>query len=88
LERVSLTELTVTDAASSLVMIKSVLDNQPGAARDIVLLNAGAALYAANLTDSIAEGIVIARQAIASGAARGKMTALIECSQQFFAPIA
>ncbi|MDD2723186.1 MAG: anthranilate phosphoribosyltransferase [Methylovulum sp.] len=86
LERASLAGLAVTDAASSLAMVKSVLDDQPGAARDIVLLNAGAALYAANLADSIATGVAKARQAIASGAARGKMTALIEFSQQFTAP--
>ncbi len=42
LQRASLSQLAVKDAASSLVMVKSVLDNQPGAAADIVLLNAGA----------------------------------------------
>jgi len=79
-QRASLTELAVTDAASSLLMVKSVLDNQPGAARDIVLLNAGAAIYAANITDSLAAGIEKARQVIASGAARAKLDALIAYS--------
>jgi len=79
-QRASLTELAVTDAASSLLMVKSVLDNQPGAARDIVLLNAGAAIYAANITESLAAGIEKARQVIASGAARAKLDALIAYS--------
>ena len=50
-----------------------VLDNEPGAARDIVVLNAGAALYAANVRDRIADGRGAAREAIASGAARAKL---------------
>jgi anthranilate phosphoribosyltransferase len=58
-------------------MIKSVLANNAGAARDIVLLNAGAAIYAANITDSLADGIEKARQIIASGAAQAKFDALI-----------
>ncbi|PPD46818.1 MAG: anthranilate phosphoribosyltransferase [Methylobacter sp.] len=83
LERASLDGLAVTDAETSLAMVKGVLDNQLGAARDIVLLNAGAALYAANLATSISMGIDQARQAIASGAAREKMAALVEFSQRF-----
>ncbi|MFZ2450834.1 MAG: anthranilate phosphoribosyltransferase [Methylovulum miyakonense] len=83
LERASLDGLAVTDAETSLAMVKGVLDNQPGAARDIVLLNTGAALYAANLATSISMGIDQARQAIASGAAREKMAALVEFSQRF-----
>ena len=80
LNRANLAELAVDGAESSLVMVKSVLDNQPGAATDIVLLNAGAAIYAANLTDSLALGIEKARQAIATGAARAKLDALIAYS--------
>lgn len=81
LKRASLAELAVNNAASSLVMVKSVLDNQAGAARDIVLLNAGAAIYAANITDSLAAGIEKARQVIASGAARAKFDSLIAYSK-------
>lgn len=80
LKRASLAELAVKDAASSLVMVKSVLDNQPGAATDIVFLNAGAAIYAANITDSLTQGIETARQVIANGAARAKLDALIAYS--------
>ena len=83
LERANLSELAVTDATSSLAMVRAVLDDQPGAARDIVLLNAGAALYAANVADSLASGITLARKAISSGAAREKLVALVRFSQQF-----
>jgi anthranilate phosphoribosyltransferase len=80
LQRTSLAELSVTNAATSLNMIKSVLDNQRGAALDIVLLNSGAAIYAANISDSLADGIETARQVIASGAAQAKLDALIAYS--------
>ena len=83
LPRAPLSELAVTDAASSLAIVVSVLDNTAGAAKDIVVLNAGAAIYAANLTDSLANGIDQAQQVIASGAARAKLDALIAYSQQF-----
>ena len=62
-------------------MVKSVLDNQAGSARDIVQLNAGAAIYAANITDSLASGIEMAGRVIASGAARAKLDALIAYSK-------
>ena len=79
--RANLAELAVEDAASSLVMVKSVLDNKAGAARDIVVLNAGAAIYAANITDTLAAGIAKAGQLIASGVARAKFDALIAYSK-------
>jgi len=65
--------LRVDDAEQSRVMLLSALENQPGPARDIVVLNAGVALYAANLTDSVRTGIDYARDLIASGAARTKL---------------
>ena len=80
-ERTSLNELAVVDAESSLVMVNSVLANKIGPARDIVLLNAGAAIYAANITESLAAGIKKAAQVIASGAARSKFDALIAYSK-------
>ncbi len=80
-ERAGLEELAVDGAASSLVMVKSVLDNKAGAARDIVALNAGAAIYAANITDSLSAGIEKALQLIASGAAKAKFDALIAYSK-------
>ena len=80
-KRISLTELAVVDAESSLVMVNSVLDNKSGPARDIVILNAGAAIYAANITESLDAGIKKAAQVIASGAARSKFDALIAYSK-------
>ena len=79
--RGKLSDLAVTDADSSLAMVKAVLDNQPGSARDIVLLNAGAAIYAANLSDSLQTGIEAVRQVIENGAARAKLDALVSFSQ-------
>lgn len=79
-ERASLSALAITDAASSLALLRSVLDNRPGPARDIVTLNAGAAIYAAGIADSLAGGIAKAGELIASGAARAKLDALIAYS--------
>ena len=73
--------LRVDTPEESVAMLRAVLDNQPGAARDIVVLNAGAALYAANVADTIAEGIERARQALASGAAKAKLAQFIAFSQ-------
>jgi anthranilate phosphoribosyltransferase len=81
LQRANLADLSVDSATTSLRLVKSVLDNQPGAALDIVLLNAGAAIYAANLTDSLMNGIEKARQVIANGSARAKLDALITYSK-------
>jgi anthranilate phosphoribosyltransferase len=53
--------LKVETPEQSMAMLKSVLDNEPGAARDIVILNAGAALYAANVSSSIKSGVELAR---------------------------
>ena len=69
--------IKVDTPEASRAMLLGVLDNQPGAARDIVALNAGAALYAANVADSMAAGVAQARQAIASGAAKAKLEQLV-----------
>ena len=69
--------LRVETPQESRDMLVAVLDNQPGAARDIVILNSGAALYAANVADSIRTGIDLAREALASGAAKAKLADLI-----------
>jgi anthranilate phosphoribosyltransferase len=58
-----------------------VLDNQPGPARDIVILNAGVALYAANVADSMDAGISLAKSAIESGAAKVKLEQLRDVSK-------
>ncbi len=80
LKRGDATALTVADAAQSLAVIKDVLAGTPGPARDIVLLNAGAAIYAADLVDSLDAGIAKAAEVIDSGAAREKLDALVRVS--------
>ena len=69
--------LKVADAAESKAMLLSVLDGAAGPARDIVLLNAGATLYVAGVTGSIAEGIERARAVLADGSARRKLDGFI-----------
>ncbi len=78
--------LRVETPEQSKAMLMGVLDNQPGAAKDIVVLNAGAALYAANVADSMKAGIALARTAIESGAARRKLDQLVSLSQQLKTP--
>ena len=74
----SLSNITVENSEQSLAMVKSVLSNESGPARDIVALNAGAAIYAANLTDTLEDGIKRAVEVIESGLAMNKLNALIE----------
>jgi len=74
--------LKVQTPEQSKAMLLGVLDNVPGAAREIVILNAGVALYAANVVDSMAVGIERARTAIESGAAKSKLMQLVDLSQQ------
>ena len=75
--------LRVADAAESKAMLIESLENTPGTPREIVTLNAGAALYTANLVDSIGAGIARAREAIASGAARKKLDEFIAFTSKF-----
>jgi anthranilate phosphoribosyltransferase len=75
--------LAVDDAAASLAMINTVFDDTPGPARDIVLLNAGAAIYVSGVADSLEQGVERARETLASGAAKEKFRQLIETSNSF-----
>ena len=74
--------LRVAHAHESKALLLEALDDTPGVARDIVLLNAGAALYAADLAGSIQDGIDRARAALASGAARAKLDAFVAATRQ------
>jgi anthranilate phosphoribosyltransferase len=74
--------LRVADVAESKTLLIEALGNTPGVARDIVLLNSGAALYAADVAGSIGEGIVLAREAIAGGAAIAKMEEFVETTRR------
>ncbi|HMT81517.1 MAG TPA: anthranilate phosphoribosyltransferase [Azonexus sp.] len=85
LQMMSLRNLRVGSAEESKSMLLGALANKPGAAREIVCLNAGGALYVANVADSIGDGIAKAREAIASGAASAKLAQFIECTRQLAA---
>ena len=69
--------LKVDTPEQSMAMLRGVLDNEPGAARDIVMINAGAALYAANVASSMVDGLARARLAIESGAAKAKLAQFV-----------
>lgn len=73
--------LQVANPAESIARMKAVLANEPGPSQDIVLLNAGAALYAAGRVNSITDGVAEAREAIASGAALKKLNEFVACTQ-------
>ena len=82
-ERADIRQLVVNSAAESLAIIKGVLENQPGPARDIVMLNAGAAIYAAGLADTLDAGIRKADTEITTGKAKEKLDALVMLSSSF-----
>jgi anthranilate phosphoribosyltransferase len=74
--------LKVADAAESKVRVMEALSGTPGAATDIVALNAGTALYAAGVASTIADGLQRARDAIASGAALAKLEQFVRVTQE------
>lgn len=80
LKAAPLNDIRVANADEAKAMLMSVMDNQAGAARDIVLLNAGAAIYVAGLADTLAHGVKKAAEVIASGAAKNKLMQLIQIS--------
>jgi anthranilate phosphoribosyltransferase len=80
--------LRVNDSHESKTRVLEVLDNIPGAARDIVILNAGAALYVADVADSITNGITLARAVIESGAARAKLDQFCAATQRLATSVA
>jgi anthranilate phosphoribosyltransferase len=77
--------LKVETPVGSMAMLLGVLDNEPGAPKDIVTLNAGVALYAANVADSMVAGVELARAAIESGAAKAKLQQLVARSKELSA---
>jgi anthranilate phosphoribosyltransferase len=80
--RATIGDLRGGDARENAAILRRVLDGETGPRLDIVLLNAGAALYIAERASSIAEGVEAARAAVAGGAARAKLDALIAVSQR------
>src|SRR5471032_2182248 len=83
LQMVASRNLKVANATESKQKIFEALDNKPCVAREIVTLNAGTALYAANVVESIEAGMVLAKEVIASGQAREKVDELVRFTQQF-----
>jgi len=75
--------LKVADKAESVQCIQRAFANEDGPMRDIVLLNAGAALYCANVASSVADGVKLAREAVASGGAMKKLSQFVAATQQF-----
>jgi anthranilate phosphoribosyltransferase len=82
LQMIASRNLKVADAAESKVKMMEALQGEPGAAYDIVALNAGTALYAAGVASSIGDGLTKARAAIESGAAVAKMKQFVDVTQQ------
>ena len=78
----------VSTPEESRALLLAVLDGQGGPAADIVVLNAGVALYAANVTDSIEAGIARARAALASGAAKAKLEQFVTAAHRLGAEAA
>ena len=78
--------LRVRNAAESRTMLLDALANHAGLPREIVALNAGAGLYAADVVPSIEDGVVLARQTLASGAARAKLDAFVQATQRLGKP--
>jgi anthranilate phosphoribosyltransferase len=82
LRMVSNRGLKVANAEESKAMVLEALDNVEGTPREIVIFNAGVALYTANVTPSIEDGIHLARATVASGAARRKLDAFVAATQR------
>ncbi len=74
--------LRVADALESKALVLEALDDRPGLAREIVALNAGAALYAAGVAGSIGDGIARAREALATGAARARLDQFVTTTRE------
>jgi anthranilate phosphoribosyltransferase len=75
--------LQVAGPDESRARVLAVLDGEPGPSRDVVLLNAAAALYVSGLAESLWEGVALARDAITTGAAKAKLDRLVSFTQGF-----
>jgi anthranilate phosphoribosyltransferase len=83
LKRASLASVQVKNPQESLELVKQALSRDGGTASDLVALNAGAAIYAANLCTSLESGVEMAQDAIGSGLARVKLTDMVNFTQCF-----
>jgi anthranilate phosphoribosyltransferase len=82
IQRTDISALCVANATESLAMVRAVLDDTAGPARDIVILNAGAAIYVSGIAFDLADGVSRAREAISSGVAAEKLDELISVSNE------
>ena len=83
LQRADISTLAVKNVEDSLKMMHAVMENQGGPSQDIVLLNAGAAIYTAGIEDTLASGIESARRVVENGSARSKLVELAKLTQSF-----
>jgi anthranilate phosphoribosyltransferase len=82
IRRARLTDLVGSDPAANAEILRGILDGEVGPRRDVVCLNAGAALWVAESAGSLAEGIEEASASIDSGAARAKLDALVRATRE------
>lgn len=80
-DRIDTQRMRADTSAKSAEIVRSVLANQPSPAQDIVLINAGAALYTAGVADTLSSGITLARETLRSGQAEHKLHELVQLSQ-------
>lgn len=80
IERTDIATIQVNSAEESLAMVRQVLANVPGPARDIVALNAGAAIYIGGVAQDHRQGVEVALRLIADGSAQRKLAELVDCS--------
>ena len=83
LDTASIESIQVKDAAESMARVQAVLANEPGPSRDIVVLNAAAALYVSGVAGSLWDGVALARDCVASGAAKRKLEQLVAFTRSF-----
>lgn len=81
IERGNLADLKVADAEQSLALVKELLSGKAGPASDIVALNAGAAIYAANIASSIEQGVLMAQDVLSAGLGAEKLKELAQVTQ-------
>jgi len=83
LKRATLDNIQVNSVAESVVMIQGILANENSVAKDVIILNAGAGIYAANLTDNLADGVDKAKEVLSNGSVKRKFDAWVQLTQSF-----
>jgi len=83
LDTAPIESIRVAEPAESTARVRAVLDGEPGPSRDVVLLNAAAALYVSGIAGSLWDGVALAREAIVSGAAKAKLNHLVSFTGTF-----